>query len=984
MFRRGRRLFSVASICLILVAIAHTLGHFQPQPQDAAAINLTATMQSYKLNLGLGMSPSMLDITRSLSLLMSVTLIFLGLQNLLVAKLDESGKLIRPLTILNIIEVGALVAIFWFYRIPPPLFTLAIVEILFILAILIPGQRSSMRQAMRLLMIAIFLFFSFVSVNAQNKTEDKTIAAKITGLQKIDGYFPLYWDAANGKMWLEISRFNTEFLYQVSLPAGVGSNPIGLDRGQLGGTYVVYFERVGPKVLMIQPNYRYRALSKDEAERRAVADSFARSVIWGFKVEATEGDKALVDATSLFLRDAHGVSERLRVARQGNYRFDESRSTFYLMRTKGFPKNTEVETIITLAGEEPGGLIRSVTPSAQAVTVRQHHSFVELPDDNYKPRGYDPRTGSFAVMFYDYASPFTEPIEKRWIVRHRLQKKDAGAAVSEVVKPIVYYVDNGVPEPIRSALVEGASWWAQAYEAAGFKNAFQVKVLPEGADPMDARYNMINWVHRSTRGWSYGASITDPRTGEIIKGNVSLGSLRIRQDVLLGTGMIPPHTAQGDNFNGLGRLCEAGESPEIDYLAIASTGDPAADSAAMALARIRQLSAHEVGHTLGFAHNFAASSYGRGSVMDYPAPMVEIKNGKLDLSNAYAVGAGEFDKFAVKFAYSEFPVGVDERLELEKIVQKGLADGMLFIDDGDGRGINTAHPLASVWDNGSDPIATLRHEMEVRRIGLKNFGLNSIAVGQPLSALEAKLLPLYLHHRYQLASAAKSIGGLSFTYAVKTAAGPSPAKFREIVPANRQREALKAILETIKIEELAVPQHILDLIPPVATGFERGAAEYFGRRTDPAFDPLAAATIAADMTLTALLEPNRAARLIEYHAHKTANPDFKEVLDTIINATWKTPAPQNANHKAIQRSVQSQTVKKLIDLAGDENTSPLVRAEASGALRSLSLMLKGNAVADAHRRATQEDIERFLNRPDAVRQQTKPLPTPAGEPVGSR
>ena len=374
----------------------------------------------------------------------------------------------------------------------------------------------------------IVLFVALFSLPATAQT----IAAKTANLQKIDGYVPLYWDAASGKMWMEIARLNTELLYQTSLPAGIGSNPIGLDRGQLGGTYIVQFERVGPKVLMIQPNYRYRALSNDEAERRAVADSFARSVIWGFKVEASEGDKVLVDATSFFLRDAHGVAERLRGSRQGNFRFDEARSTFYLPRTKGFLKNSEVETIITLAGEEPGGLLRSVTPTANAVTVRQHHSFVELPDSNYKPRDYDPRVSAMPMMFYDYASPFDTPIEKRWIRRHRLQKKDPSAAVSEAVKPIVYYVDNGVPEPIRSALVEGAAWWNQAYEAAGFKNAFIVKVLPADADPMDIRYNMINWVHRSTRGWSYGASVTDPRTGEIIKGNVLLGSLRDRKSVV--------------------------------------------------------------------------------------------------------------------------------------------------------------------------------------------------------------------------------------------------------------------------------------------------------------------------------------------------------------------------------------------------------------------------------------------------------------------
>ncbi len=836
---------------------------------------------------------------------------------------------------------------------------------------------------MQRLIIALLALLCAMPIHAQNKNEDKTIAAKTVGLQKIDGYIPLYWDAGAGKMLMEISRFNTEILYQVSLPAGVGSNPIGLDRGQLGGTYVVYFERVGPKVLMIQPNYRYRALSDDEAERRAVADSFARSVIWGFKVEVAEGDRALVDATAFFMRDSHGAAERLRGSRQGNYRFDESRSAFYMPRTKGFPKNTEVETMITLAGEEPGALIRGVAPTANSVTVRQHHSFIELPDKDYKSRAYDPRVSAMSMMFYDYASPFNEPIEKRWIRRHRLRKKDPNAAVSEAIKPIVYYVDNGAPEPIRSALIEGASWWAQAFEAAGFKNAYRVEVLPADADPMDVRYNMINWVHRSTRGWSYGSSISDPRTGEIIKGNVTLGSLRIRQDVLLGTGMISPLTAQGEQ-NGMENYCEAGDSPEMDYLAIASTGDPATDSASMALARIRQLSAHEVGHTLGFSHNFAASSYGRGSVMDYPAPWVEIKKGKLDLSNAYTTGIGVYDKFSVKFAYAEFNGESSEKAELEKIVQKGIVDGMLFIDDGDGRGVGTAHPLASVWDNGSDAIATLRHEMEVRRIGLKNFGLNNIAAGQPLSALEAKLLPLYLHHRYQLVAAAKSVGGLYFTYAIKTANGPSPAKFREIVPAARQREALKAILETIKVEELAIPQNVLDLIPPVATGFEGGTAEYFSRRTDPAFDPLGAATIAADLALGALLDPNRAARMIDFHAQNTANPDFKEALDAIIAATWKAPAPQNAYSQAIQRSVQSLTAQRLMDLASNENASPLVRAEATGALRGLNATLKATANSSAHRRATQEDIERFLNRPDAVRQTTRPLPAPPGDPIGGR
>jgi len=821
----------------------------------------------------------------------------------------------------------------------------------------------------RFALAIMFVLSLFGSTTAQD------FEAKTKDLEKIDGYMPLYWDAKSGKMLMEISRFNTEFLYQVSLPAGLGSNPIGLDRGQLGRTFVVYFERIGPKVLLVQPNYRYRALSNDGAERKAVADSFARSVIWGFKIEAETKGKVLVDATQFLLRDAHGVADRIRQARQGNYRFDESRSAFYLERTKGFPKNTEVETIITLAGEDAGRLVASVTPTASSVTVRQHHSFVELPDDNYKPRKYDPRVSSFGITFYDYASPFTEAIEKRWISRHRLEKKDPNAAVSEPVKPIVYYVDNGAPEPIRTALVEGASWWNQAFEAAGFKNAFQVKVLPADADPMDIRYNMINWVHRSTRGWSYGASVTDPRTGEIIKGNVSLGSLRIRQDFMMGTGMIPIYAHLG--MNDPNDYCMFGDSPVLDYLADTST-----DSAAMSLARIRQLSAHEVGHTLGFAHNFAASTYAnRGSVMDYPAPLVEIKNGKLDLSNAYGVGIGAFDKFTVQFAYAQFPKGANEEAELEKIVSKGVADGMLYVADEDGRGIDTAHPLSSIWDNGNDAVAMLRHEMEVRRIGLSQFGLKSVPTGTPLSELEAKFIPLYLHHRYQLNAAMKSVGGMYFAYAVKTNSGVTPNKYREIVAPERQREALNTILDTTKPEELAIPQNILDLILPRATGYDDGTGEYFAKRTYPTFDSIGAATIAADMVFVGLLNPQRAARMIEFNAQDKKYPHFKETVDALMKRIWQTPTPTNSHHAAILEAEQNLLINRLMDLAANSDASPQVRAVANDALYMLKERLVGGK--NAHEHLIAQDIERFLTRPDAPRTRTPSLPTPQGEPIGN-
>jgi hypothetical protein len=827
--------------------------------------------------------------------------------------------------------------------------------------------------------IILFILFAvsvcFPGFAYSQEKQEATFEEKTGKLQKIDGFMPLYWDARNGKMYLEISRLNREFLYQISLPAGLGSNPVGLDRGQLGRTFVVYFERVGNKILLVQPNYRYRALSNDEAERNAVADSFAKSVIFGFKVESEKDGRVLVDATAFLMRDAHGVAERLRQARQGNFKLDDSRSAFYLERTKGFPFNTEIETTLTFAGEEPGRLVGSVTPTANSVTVREHHSFVELPDNNYKPRKFDPRTGSFGITFYDYASPFTEAIEKRWISRHRLEKKDPEKAVSEVVKPIVYYVDPGAPEPIRSALVEGASWWKQAFEAAGFKNAFEVKVLPKTADPMDIRYNMINWVHRSTRGWSYGASVTDPRTGEIIKGNVSLGSLRIRQDFMLGTGMIPAF-ANGEE-NG---FCMFGDSPDLSYLASTEK-----DSQEMSLARIRQLAAHEVGHTLGFSHNFAASSYNRGSVMDYPAPMVEIKNGKLDFSNAYSTGIGSFDKFAVKFAYSQFPASANETAELEKIISQGLADGMLYIADGDARGMNTAHPLASIWDNGTDMVVYLRHEMEVRRIGLNNFGLKNIPNGTPLSELEKSLIPLYLHHRYQLVSALKSVGGMYFTYAVKTGGDVSPEQYREIVAPDRQRVALTAVLDTIKPEELAFPGNILKLLPPRADGYDNGTGEYFQKNTEPVFDSIGAAMIAADLAISGLLEPSRAGRMIEFNAQDRKYPHFKETTDALIQRIWKTAKPANGYYAAILAAEQNLLAQRLMDLTANPEAATQVRAVSNEALHQLNEALKTELKTrpDAQKRLIQQDIERFLTRPDAPRQRTPVLPIPPGEPIGN-
>ena len=831
--------------------------------------------------------------------------------------------------------------------------------------------------------------------------DTRSISDRTKGLTAMPGFVPLYWDEATGKLLMEIPRLDTELLYVVSLPAGLGSNPIGLDRGQVGDELVVVFERVGPRVLLVAKNYRYRAETQDAAERRAVEDSFARSVLWGFQVEAVTDDRVLVDATTFFLPDAHDVAGRLRQTRQGQYKLDASRSAIYLPRTKAFPKNTEVETVVTLTTDgEAGRLVAQVAPHAAAVTVRQHHSLVELPRlGSYAPRRQDPRVGVFGQQHHDYASPITEPVERRVISRHALRKKDPTAAVSDPVEPIVYYVDNGAPEPIRSALVEGASWWNQAFEAAGFRGGFRVRVLPEGADPMDLRYNMINWVHRSTRGWSYGGSVVDPRTGQILKGTVTLGSLRVRQDHMLATGLVNVASAEGAAPRAPGArgleagpvpdgidVCDAGSVGDAEYLAAM---DPSTDAAAMSLARIRQLSAHEVGHTLGFSHNFAASTYGgRASVMDYPAPLVKITNGAIDLSDAYATGIGSYDTWAVRYAYAEFPAGANERQALDAIVEEGLAAGHVFLTDEDARPAGAAHPLANLWDNGPDPVEGLRHAMKVRELGLAHFGIDNIPTGAPLSQLEATLLPLYLHHRYQLTAAVKTIGGAYYSYAVRTAAGPSPARVQEIVPAAKQRDALAAVLDTIRPAALALPEPVLALVPPRAAGYGGPNVELFPGRTEPIFDPVGAAVVAADLAISGLLQPHRAARLVDFHARDAANPDFADILQALLAQTWMSAAPASPRLAVLHRAVGAQVVTRLMDLASDAGASPLVRAEAEQALRTLKQALDrgtaGVGTGRAHVAATRESIVRFLARPDVPFKPTEALPTPAGDPIGGR
>jgi hypothetical protein len=785
----------------------------------------------------------------------------------------------------------------------------------------------------------------------------QSIAEKTKGLEAMPGYFPMYYDAKAGKLLLEVSRWNNDFLYVNSLPAGVGSNDIGLDRGQIGGSLIVHFERSGPKVLLVAPNQEYRALTESEPERQAIRESFAQSVIWGFTAETSEGDRVLVDATSFYMRDAHRVPETLKDEKQGEFSLDASRSALYMDRTKNFPKNTEVESILTFSGREPGPWVRSVTPAPESLTVREHHSFIALPERPFEARRYDVRMGLFGIHFLDYATPISEPIRQHYAVRHRLEKLDPNATISDAVEPITYYLDSGAPEPIRSALLEGARWWSEAFEAAGFRNVWRVEMLPPGADPMDVRFNVIQWVHRSTRGWSYGETIADPRTGQIIKGQVTLGSLRVRQDYLIAQGLIAKYE-QGQRVD-----------PRMEQ---------------MALARLRQLAAHEVGHTLGLQHNFAASTNHRASVMDYPPPYVTLNAaGDIDLSDAYAKGIGEWDKIAIRCGYSQFAPGADEEKEIGRILADAREKGLRYITDRDSRADGGANPVGHLWDTGANAADELNRIMKLRAAALKNFSAAKIRFGAPMSTLEEVLVPVYMFHRYQTEAAAKLVGGLNYTYAVRGDGQP----VADIVPAAEQRRALDALLNTLNPAALAVPERILRLLPPHPPGYE-ATREDFHSRTQITFDSMAPVEAAADITVSLLLHPERATRLVEYHARDASNPGLEEVIDRLLGVTWHAARGIASNRDTglaeAARAVDNVVLYRLMLLAQNQEASEQARAIAYLKLDDLRKWLTSRPTNDAGERAhgvfAASEIRRFEDDPKQPGV-SKPAAPPDGPPI---
>ncbi|MFT4740252.1 MAG: hypothetical protein ACI9L9_001033 [Marivirga sp.] len=770
--------------------------------------------------------------------------------------------------------------------------------------------------------------------------------------EKYSGFMNYYHDTEKGKIYLEISPSNKELLYVNYLSAGIGSNDIGLDRGKIGDTKVISFKRIGSKMMMFQPNYNFRASTDNAMEQKAVEDAFAYAIIHGFDIVAEQDWSVLVDATDFFLHDRFGVGKILSDQKEGTYSFDLSRSALNADGSRNFPENTELDFWISLKGKATGRELRTVSPDTEYLTVRQHHSFVQLPDNEYEARKFDVRGGYFGTSYSDYSAPIDQDITKRFITRHRLKKVDPEAAMSEVVEPIIYYLDPGTPEPIRSALMEGAQWWDQAFEAAGFKNAFQVKVLPDDADPLDIRYNVIQWVHRSTRGWSYGMSVVDPRTGEIIKGHVSLGSLRVRQDFLIATGLLSPFNGEEDP-----RMLE------------------------MSLARLRQLAAHEVGHTIGLAHNYISSTENDASVMDYPHPNIRLDaQGEIDLSKAYGTNIGEWDKVAIRYGYSEFLEGANVEALLDQIVTKAYADGLRFISDRDARDPGGSHAYAHLWDNGQNAAKQLAELMKVRKVAISQMDEAVIPHGTPLAKIQDVLVPIYFLHRYQLEAAVKMIGGMDYNYKVR---GDNQA-YMNILSAELQMEAVNNIIATVKPEVLALPEDLLNLIHPRPIAYYDGR-ELLKNRTGVSFDAIGAAEQLATATFGLLLHPARLARLIEFNARDAQYPGVEAVLNTFTNSLYEAPH-NDAYLNSIQQAVQFRYLQALIQASKQSSQSPMAISAVNDQLRNIQTLLyqktfRNNNTNSAFATYQQKQIELFMSKPHEYHVK-EAYDLPPGSPIG--
>ncbi|MEL6109580.1 MAG: zinc-dependent metalloprotease [Planctomycetota bacterium] len=790
------------------------------------------------------------------------------------------------------------------------------------------------------------------------------------------GFFDVYWDNDQGKLLLKIDRWGDEFLVVDALASGLGSNPVGLDRGQLGRERLCTWRRVGPRVFLEQRNTRFRADGAPAVEQRAVLDSFAPSILWGGSILAADTDGAvLIDVTDLVASDRHQISRTLKSSDQGNYTLSADRSAIQPERIKAFPNNVELEAALTFASAEPGSQVRAVAASGEAFTVRQRVSLIRLPDEDYEVREYHPRVGSFSVGYADYAAPLDRSMHRRLITRHRLTNSD----------PIVYYVDPAAPEPIRSALVEGASWWADAFAAAGFPDGFEVRVAPPNMDPLDVRYNYIQWVHRQTRGWSYGASVVDPRTGEILKGHVSLGSLRVRQDRLLIDNLAPsPATT---NSRGSSRAdCAIGSADFGLHAMVASNLDDLTTSSAVALARIRQLSAHEVGHTLGLAHNFAASTYGdRASVMDYPAPRILIgEDDRFDFSQAYGVGVGDWDRFCIRAMYGS--LGEDPSESMKSLVEEADAKQWIYLSDSDARPASASDPRANLWDNGEDPVDALAHAMKVRELGLSRFDDSVLLPGEGFGDLPRYFAPLYFHHRYQVEAAVKCIGGVKYAYGL---AGEGDAQTTDVEWQQQQR-AVSVLLTTLEPNALAIDPVLARKMTPAGASAAAWSAEEPQGRTFPIFDPLSIVETAAEVSLSGLLNAQRLGRLAVQRDRDEKHPGIALVLEPLQRHALKLlESRDNPSEETSARRIVAVVVAVGLKTAGDAGARQDVRAALREWLKGLCSSMQAQVEArpsehDAEIAMIRQRIDQFLSRPDLQYPATSVPSAPPGSPIGAR
>ena len=775
--------------------------------------------------------------------------------------------------------------------------------------------------SLRKLAASLAILMTVSGAPALSQEDTPGYAESIAGLSQASGLFTLHVDHADGRILAELTTQDDgslgRMIYTAWLASGLGSNPVGLDRGLGADSEILRFFRVNDRVFAEFENNRYRAIGAEADERQATEQSFARSIVWSGEIVAEQDGRVLVDLAGFLTRDPVGTIAQLAAAEQGSFSIDADRSAALTDSVRAFPLNVEIDALLTLTSSDPGSEVRAVTPAADSVTLTVHHSFAALPEPGYEIREADDRSGAITTEIYDMAAPLDAPVRRYLAVRHRLERVDPAAASGPVVEPIIYYVERGTPPLIRDALIDGANWWSDAFAAAGFEDAFRVELLPEGADPLDLRYNIIQWVHRQTRGWSYGGAVTDPRTGEILKGHVILGSQRIRQDRII--------------FEGL--------------LGTAQTGSGGAeDPLELALARIRQLSAHEVGHTIGLMHNFAASANDRASVMDYPVPLVLLDaNGGIDVSDAYSRGIAAWDRAAISWLYAQYADPADEAAGQEAILAGARADGLLFISDQHARGNDSGHPLANLWDNGSDPIQTLDDIMAVRATALANFGPQALAPGLPASELRAVFSPIYLYHRYQVEAAAKTLGGVYFEYTLNGAGvgGLSPAT------AEDQRRALQALIATLDPAVLDISDTTLSqLTPSPYVDYDAAATrEMFASSQYPAFSRSDAAAAAARITLQAMLSPARLARMADQSARDSTQLSAVDTLNALEMALFMAPRGEASRLSPLRSAVESEYIAQLLAVTanGPRSVANLARSR----LETLAAGLPSNRAAPA-------------------------------------